>query len=117
MNDVDVTGKKLGVNDDSMSFPVPIWEWLDFGDVVVIILEEIGEPHQYRKRNVLGISPDARIEWVVPRAPDPADSGATMNYTSINRKHGDQLWAYNANGFSYRLDSSDGSILDRQFKR
>ena len=115
MNDVTVTENELTVNDETISFPVPIYEWIDLGDVLVVRLEEVGKPHQYRKRNVLGISPDAKIMWLVPRAPDPADSGATKNYTSISRKRGDQLWAYNPNGFSYQLDPSDGSILDREF--
>lgn len=114
---VDVSDTTVTVNGTERSFPVPIREWLDFGDVLVVRLEVTMETHEYGKRNVIGLASDGTTVWIVPKAPDPADSGEITSYTSISRKLGDQLWAYNANGFSYRLDPSDGSILDRQFKR
>jgi hypothetical protein len=115
MDCVDITENRINLSGGEREFPVPIWESVQFQDYVVVVLEEVGKEHQYRKRNVLAINPDATIRWVIDKA-DPSESGAIKNYTGLTKEQG-ELWVFNANGFDYQIDRSDGSIIDKEFKR
>lgn len=111
MTNVKAENSTLILGRKTVSFSNPIAELLEFNDSVVIRLELTGEDFPEKHENVIAVNFDGSIRWKIEKAPE---EGYYDSYAAIYEKDG-ELWAYNLSGMSYKIDLTDGSIIDEKW--
>lgn len=109
---VDFQGSELIVDDVRIDFDHPIEKVLERDGYVVVLLELTGESYKDFHKNVIGVNWNGSVRWKIENRPER--EGKYRPYSNIYDKDGD-LWAYNVGGMAYRVDETDGSLLEGEF--
>lgn len=111
MTSVSVTESRLTVGSETIRFPAPIAEHVEYDEFVVVRLKVTMDEHPDDRRNVIAVDRDGTIRWQLPELPD----AEPRPYTRIFTKEGEDLWVHNSSGNLYRVDPETGEVLDREF--
>lgn len=113
MNEVEINERTVVVNGAEKKFQYDVIDSQDFGDIVVVSLGIESDDPNYN-RNVIALDPHGEQKWRIDLCPDVTGGGHDA-YGGIYKEDGRELWVNNLNGMKYKVDKSDGSVLEKKF--
>ena len=112
MVDIQIEKNTIIIDARRVEFNRPISKILEFDNFIVVLLRITGQEADEHYKNVYAVNHDGSIRWEIENVPERG--GKYRPYSNIH-KDDDELWANNVAGMKYRVDTSDGSLLDREF--
>jgi len=109
MTEIDASDSELRIGGATHRMPGTVQEFRAIGDVVVVLLDR-SDDAVTEKNNVLGVDLEGNLLWNAERAPPDGE----YDWFAGIYERGGELWAYNLSGIEYRIDISDGSIVDER---
>lgn len=110
---IEIDDNRLYVGENMIEFENKIAECVEFDSVIIVRLKISGEDYPKINQNVIAIEPDGSLRWRIDLCPDETGGGHD-SYSGLF-DHDGELWVTNLNGMKYKVDKSNGDIVDKKF--